>query len=394
MEAAPLVLLIEDDDGDALLIQESLREAGIAGEHVVWRRTLAEGTSALASSPGCVLLDLGLPDAEGLQGLRSLVAAAPDTPVIVLTGRHDRTGVDAVAAGAQDYLVKDDVTGDLLDRSIRYAMERKRAERTSLQLREAQLQAAENARLERGLLPTPLLRSGIVDCATYYQPGLDHAVLGGDFFDIVETEDGRIRAVIGDVMGHGPDEAALGVHLRVAWRTLVLAGARDDQIFAGLSQLFHAESGGSGGFVTACDVTIDLDGTTTVRVAGHPAPLVCVEGRTTYLETEVGLPLGIPLGLDGRWSDTGGWPESRSELPAGSSLVLYTDGLLDAYAPAERATGLGIEELIDATDACAASGDAASTWIPIVVGNAPARSVDDTAIVVITRKSAVPSPVG
>jgi serine phosphatase RsbU (regulator of sigma subunit) len=286
------------------------------------------------------------------------------------------------------------VSGDLLDRSIRYAMERKRAERTSLQLREAQLQAAENARLERGLLPTPLLRSGIVDCATYYQPGLDHAVLGGDFFDIVETEDGRIRAVIGDVMGHGPDEAALGVHLRVAWRTLVLAGARDDQIFAGLSQLFHAESGGSGGFVTACDVTIDLDGTTTVRVAGHPAPLVCVEGRTTYLETEVGLPLGIPLGLDGRWSDTGGWPESRSELPAGSSLVLYTDGLLDAYAPAERATGLGIEELIDATDACAASGDAASTWIPIVVGNAPARSVDDTAIVVITRKSAVPSPVG
>jgi serine phosphatase RsbU (regulator of sigma subunit) len=394
IEAAPLVLLIEDDDGDAVLIQESLREAGITGEHVLWRRTLAEGTSALGTSPGCVLLDLGLPDADGLHGLSSLVAAAPDTPVIVLTGRHDRTGVDAVALGAQDYLVKDDVTGDLLDRSIRYAMERKRAERTSLQLREAQLQAAENARLERGLLPTPLLRSGVVDCATYYQPGLDHAVLGGDFFDVVETEDGRIRAVIGDVMGHGPDEAALGVHLRVAWRTLVLAGTRDDQVLAGLSQLFHAESGGSGGFVTACDVTIDLDGTTTVRVAGHPAPLVCVEGRTTYLETEVGLPLGIPLGLDGRWSDTGGWPESRSELPAGSSLVLYTDGLLDAYAPAERATGLGIEELIDATDACAASGDAASTWIPIVVGSAPARSVDDTAIVVITRKSVVASPVG
>ncbi len=387
IEAAPLVLLIEDDDGDALLIQECLNEAGIAGDHVRWHRTLADGRGALSEAPECVLLDLGLPDAAGLQGLTALVAAAPDTPVIVLTGRHDRTGIDAVAAGAQDYLVKDDLTADLLDRSIRYAMERKRAQRTSLQLREAQLQAAENARLERGLLPTPLLRSGMVDCATYYQPGLDHAVLGGDFFDVVETEDGRIRAVIGDVMGHGPDQAALGVHLRVAWRTLVLAGTRDHQMLAGLSQLFDAESGGAGGFVTACDVTIHPDGRTAVRVAGHPAPLVCVDGKTTYLETEIGPPLGISLGLDGRWTDTGGWPETRGDLPAGSSLVLYTDGLLDAYAPAEQSTGLGIEELIDATDACAASADAASTWIPIVVGSAPARSVDDTAIVVITRRS-------
>jgi serine phosphatase RsbU (regulator of sigma subunit) len=344
--------------------------------------------------PSCVLLDLGLPDAEGLQSLTELVAAAPDTPIIVLTGRHDGTGVHAVAAGAQDYLIKDDLTGDLLERSIRYAMERKRAERTSLQLRQARMQAAENARLERGLLPTPLLRSGIVQCATYYQPGLDHAVLGGDFFDVVETGDGRIRAVIGDVMGHGPDEAALGVHLRVAWRTLVLAGTRDHQVLAGLSQLFEAESGGSGGFVTACDVTIDPDGTTRVRVAGHPAPLVCVDGKTTYLETEVGPPLGIPLGLDGRWSETGGWPETRGELPAGSSLVLYTDGLLDAYAPAEQATGLGIEELIDATDACAAHGEAAASWIPTVVGNAPARSVDDTAIVVITRQGGPADLVG
>jgi serine phosphatase RsbU (regulator of sigma subunit) len=394
IDAAPLILLVEDDDGDALLIQECLTEAGIAGDHVRWRRSLAAGTAALVDAPGCVLLDLGLPDAEGLQSLTALVAAAPDTPIIVLTGRHDSTGIHAVAAGAQDYLVKDDLTGDLLDRSIRYAMERKRAERTSRQLREARLQAAENARLERGLLPTPLLRSGIVQCATYYQPGLDHAVLGGDFFDVVETEDGRIRAVIGDVMGHGPDQAALGVHLRVAWRTLVLAGTRDHQVLAGLSQLFDAESGGSGGFVTACDVTIHPDGTTAVRVAGHPAPLVCVEGKTTYLETEVGPPLGISLGLGARWSDTGGWPETRSDLPAGSSVVLYTDGLLDAYAPAEQATGLGIEELIDATDACAAHGEGASTWIPTVIGSAPTRSVDDTAIVVITRTGAAASAAG
>src|SRR2546430_847508 len=88
---------------------------------------------------------------------------------------------------------------------------------------------AGGAALERGLLRTPLLRTDAVECATYYQPGRNHAVLGGDFFDVVETTDGLVRAVIGDVMGHGPDEAALGIHLRVAWRTQVLAGTPDDQ---------------------------------------------------------------------------------------------------------------------------------------------------------------------
>ena len=119
--------------------------------------------------------------------------------------------------------------------------------------------SAENSRLERGLLPRPLLRDDFVECATYYQPGRNLAVLGGDFFDVVQTPDGRVRAVIGDVMGHGPDEAALGVHLRVAWRTLVLAGVPDETILTSMSRLLSAETGSGGRFVTACDITIDVD---------------------------------------------------------------------------------------------------------------------------------------
>jgi serine phosphatase RsbU (regulator of sigma subunit) len=375
------ILLIEDDEGDAVLVRECLAEPGAGRRRAVtWRRTLAAGLAAIDDGPVCVLLDLGLPDADGLSALYAVVDAAPDIPVIVLTGRHDPTGDDVLAGGAQDYLVKDGISAELLDRSIRYAIERKRAARTRQQLLEAKLSSAEYARLERGLLPTPLLRTNQIECATYYQPGRDHAVLGGDFFDVVETCDGSVRAVIGDVMGHGPDEAALGVHLRVAWRTLVLADTPEEQILPSLATLLEAERAGGNAFVTACDVTIRPDLGLSIRVAGHPAPLVCREGKTAYLEVATGLPLGVPALATGseRWPRT-----DAGRLAPGTSLVLYTDGLLEAHRRTEDESSLGIDELIDAVDGCSARGLAAAAWTVSLVDEAPSRSVDDTAVVVI-----------
>jgi FixJ family two-component response regulator len=385
------ILLVEDDHGDAVLVRANLEQAGIAADSVTWARTLAAATDLLDEQTTCVLLDLGLPDAEGLSALLTMVEASPDTPVIVLTGRHDPSGVDAMAIGAQDYLVKDDITPDLLVRSIRYAVERKRAQRTTQQLRDARLSSAEQARLERGLLPTPLLRTDAVACFTYYQPGRNLAVLGGDFFDVIEIRDGVIRAVIGDVMGHGPDEAALGVHLRVAWRTLVLAGAYDEQILPTLATLLRAESDGHPGFVTACDLTIDVEsGSVTMRVAGHPAPLRCAHGKTMYLDVKVGPPLGVePPGAVAAGIRLPDWPETQASLDPGSALILYTDGLLDAYAKQVGDRDLGIGELVDAVGACAADGGSPGSWIPTIVASAPNQSVDDTAVVVLTTR---PSP--
>lgn len=380
----PRILLVEDDEGDALLVRSCLTEAGLPEVTQQWRRTLTEAITALPlHRPQCVLLDLGLPDAEGVQALVEIVAAAPDVAVIVLTGRHDRSGTQMLAAGAEDYLIKDDITPDLLERSIRYAVERKRVQATSRQLRQAQLSSAEKSRLERGLLPTPLLHGTGVECSTYYQPGRDHAVLGGDFFDVVETSDGRLRLLIGDVMGHGPDEAALGVHLRVAWRTLVLAGLYDEAILPTLSSLLAAETGGHAGFVTACDVTIDRDGSTSLRVAGHPAPLLYADGKTTYLDVAVGPPLGLERVVHADDS-AGAWRQTRTLLGRGASLILYTDGLLDAYAPEVGGRSLGIDEFVSAVDRCAGAGGSVSTWIPALVTGAPRESVDDSAVVVVT----------
>lgn len=92
------VLLVEDDDGDAFLVGELLREAG-AGVEVQRVRLLAEARPLIRDA-ACVLLDLGLPDSEGLDGLRRLLRQEPDVAVVVLTGLADEyLGEQAVKAG-------------------------------------------------------------------------------------------------------------------------------------------------------------------------------------------------------------------------------------------------------------------------------------------------------
>ncbi|MGH3264435.1 MAG: PP2C family protein-serine/threonine phosphatase, partial [Trebonia sp.] len=338
------VLLIEHDEVDALIVQGSLLDAGVPLEAVLWRRTLADGLAALDAHPSCVLLDVQLPGADGLDAVRELVHADSEAVIIALGNGHE-AGRAALALGAQDYLVKDEISGGLLMRSMRYGIERLRARRAGARLHEVQLSSTEKSRLERGLLPTPLLTSGLVRCDSYYHPGSDLVVLGGDFFDVVETG-GRVRAVVGDVMGHGPDEGAIGVHMRVGWRALVLAGIPDHQVLPALAALLAAETGDGSGFVTCCDLSIDGDLGATLRVAGHPPPLLWASGKTTYLDVAVGSPLGV--------GENGSWPQTRTTLAPDDALILYTDGLLDAYRVAGDSTSLGLDELAAAVDGCLA----------------------------------------
>ena len=119
------VLLVEDDDGDALIV-EDLLETAAAPFHLTHVRSLAEALE-LAAEHDCALLDLNLPDATGVTGLERLRAAG-NLAILVLTGLDDeRRGIEALAAGAQDYLIKGHVDGSLLARSIRYADRRRRA---------------------------------------------------------------------------------------------------------------------------------------------------------------------------------------------------------------------------------------------------------------------------
>ncbi|GEL22188.1 hypothetical protein PSU4_11420 [Pseudonocardia sulfidoxydans NBRC 16205] len=317
------VLLVEDDAADAVLVTELFADVGEIS-HVVHVQSLAEAEPRLREAD-CVLLDMNLPDAVGLGALARLLAVEGHPAVVVLTGDVDETrGRAAVAAGAEDYLIKGRVDGQLLTRAVQYAVERRHAERLATQLHQARVHEQENRRLGRGLLPTPLLQDATVAVTTRYEPGRRQLLLGGDFYDTIETDDGTLHVIIGDVSGHGPDEAAVGVSLRIAWRTLILAGVPAGHVLPVLDRVLVTERHDATLFTTVAMVSVSADRRhADLYLAGHPPPLL-IDGTTPapLPDHALGVPLGVQVGTT--------WAAVDVPLPPDWALLLYTDGLIEA----------------------------------------------------------------
>ncbi|PJE97569.1 phosphatase [Streptomyces carminius] len=340
------LLVIEDDPAGSLALPELLDASG-GRVRVRTARNLTEAGRLLTDDVHCILLDLALSDSttgtaagaedgggtgeDGGDGgelgiLRRVLRMAPRHAVLALTAEDDaERAAEAVRVGAQDFLFRGELDGRVLSRAIRYAVERKRADLAQRQLTESRLRAQENARLERGLLPTPLLGGSELRFAARYRPGRSRALLGGDFYDTVRTADGTVHAMIGDVCGHGPDEAALGVELRIAWRALTFAGLCGDQLLGTLQRVLEHERPSEEIFATLCTVDIAPDGRRAgLCLAGHPAPLIAGTGRGPRLlpHEDIG---GPALGV----LSNARWPRMQVELGGAWSLMMYTDGLIE-----------------------------------------------------------------
>ena len=124
------ILLVEDNPGDARLLHLMLKESGSLSVEVMHADRLSAALKVVAEWPiDVVVLDLSLPDSQGVETLVRMHTAAKALPIIVLTSIEDEAlGLALVQAGAQDYLVKGQATGPLLTRALRYAAERKRTE--------------------------------------------------------------------------------------------------------------------------------------------------------------------------------------------------------------------------------------------------------------------------
>ncbi|MFZ0968813.1 MAG: response regulator, partial [Candidatus Acidiferrales bacterium] len=129
-KAIKTVLLVEDNRGDARLLREMLNEQGSSRIELIHVELMSDAEKHLAERPiDMVLLDLGLPDAQGVEVVRRARTAAPRVPLVVLTGNEDDTlATQALQEGAQDYLIKGQIDVRGLLRALRYAVERKTTE--------------------------------------------------------------------------------------------------------------------------------------------------------------------------------------------------------------------------------------------------------------------------
>ena len=141
------ILLIEDNAGDARLVREALAEAGAALFELAWRKDLSKGLAHLQKARvDAILLDLTLPDSRGFSTFEKVHEQAPQAAILLLTGPDDEVqSVRAMREGAQDYLVKGQVSGSRLVRSIRNAIERKQVERQLTQSNDRYRQLFENS---------------------------------------------------------------------------------------------------------------------------------------------------------------------------------------------------------------------------------------------------------
>ncbi|MET9881856.1 SpoIIE family protein phosphatase [Streptomyces sp. NPDC006430] len=182
-------------------------------------------------------------------------------------------------------------------------------------------EAARARGLQAALLPHRLPVHEHVETVARYLPGTVGMDVGGDWYDVVETNEGLLALVIGDVQGHGVAAAATMGQLRSAVRAFTLGGNTPEQVMTGTNRLLIDLDPGQ--FASCCYVLLDpLSGRAWAARAGHPQPLLRhADGRTEVLD----LPGGVVLGVD----LDAAYPVTELRLAPGAVLALYTDGLVE-----------------------------------------------------------------
>jgi len=324
------ILLVEDDPDDVWIMQGLLGNRWDGPFELVHAEMLSVALAHLARRQfDVVLLDLALPDSQGIETFAKLHARAGGVPIVVLTGEtNERMGVTAVQAGAEDYLVKGQLDDHLLVRSVRYAVERHRRRRAENELRRTSEEFRLAGQIQQGLFPAgpPAL------------PGFDlwgdlhpARTTAGDYYDFFSLPDGRTAVAIGDVSGHGMGPALLMAETRASLRALADSSSDVGEILTRANRIL---TGGAdeGHFVTLMLAALDpVQRTLVYASAGQRGYLLEPAGTWQTLEST-----SLPLGVDASVEVPVAPP---IDLVSGHILALFTDGLVEIDSPGQGRFG-------------------------------------------------------
>ncbi|HOM16876.1 MAG TPA: SpoIIE family protein phosphatase, partial [Thermoguttaceae bacterium] len=213
------ILLVEDDPDDVWVLRNLLGDRWDGPFELMHVEMLTDALRCLSvGNVDVILLDLSLPDSQGVETFLQIHAHAPQLPIVILTGLDDRAlALRCVQAGAEDYLVKGQVDDELLVRSLRYAMERCRRRQAEQQL-QTQTEEFRTAReIQQKLFPSTAPKLPGFDLAGALYPA---SATAGDYFDYIPMLDGCWGIVLGDVSGHGMGPALVMAEVRASLRTL------------------------------------------------------------------------------------------------------------------------------------------------------------------------------
>jgi serine phosphatase RsbU (regulator of sigma subunit) len=194
--------------------------------------------------------------------------------------------------------------------------------------------------LQESLLPRSLPDVPRMQSAAYFRPAGEGQRVGGDFYDLFETGDGSWALAVGDVVGKGPRAAALTALARYTLRAESVREHRPSRILTSLNTAVRREHAADA-ICTALYATVDVNGSTarvTMASGGHPLPLIL---RADGSVEEFGEP-GTLLGVGAKPE----FVDRTSNLGAGETVLFYTDGLLDAYAPERAANASDLETIL------------------------------------------------
>lgn len=335
-EATLRILLVEDSVIAAHLVGIFL-DKGLRTPFDLKRvASLAEAAAQMDDGAwDLILLDLNLPDSDGIATFQRVHERAADVPIVILSGESDETlSVNAVHLGAQDYLVKGRFNEESLTRSVRFALERFRRRRAEQALfrSEQKLFVAQSVQQELFPKQTPPIDG--VDISGRCEPA---ETVGGDYFDYIPMSDGCWGLVMGDVSGHGVASAFTMVAVRAVLRSLTATYSDVGYIVAQANDILDADLPADS-FITLLMACLNPRSRSLTYVgAGHEGYLLDARGELRQVLEATAMPLKI--------EEHGEFPTAELQVAAGDILVLCTDGVTESRSP--EGEYFGIRRLLD-----------------------------------------------